>query len=183
YSASAGVQDVMDYHVEKETDFSKRDVFLGVPFNNADNFMVTGEGLGGGFRMYNSKTGHFGPRNFTSEMDIYNIGGEIAAGWTFGAGVDIGVGKNTFTVADWNRASEFNDTANQDLDEPVVFRFNNDLGGQWGVNQDDSPVQATVSGRNFSIPSEQLFEANNGERTGRSSYIGFHTNKEMTASS
>lgn len=180
YSANAGVEDVMDYHVEKETDFNKRDVFLGVPFNNADNFMVTGEGLGGGFRMYNSKTGHFGPRKFTSDMDIFNVGGEIAAGWTFGAGLDIGVGKNTFAVTDWDRPSAFNDPANADLDEPVVFRFNNDLGGQWGINHDDKPVQATVSGRNFSLPSEQLFEANNGERTGRSSYIGFHTNKEMT---
>jgi hypothetical protein len=170
---------VMDYHVEKETTFNKRDVFLGVPFNDADNFMVTGEGIGGGFRMYNKKNGHFGPRAVSSGVDIFNAGGEIALGWTFGSGVDIGKGKQTMKVGDWKKElSDFASPTDATLDEPVFFRFNNDLGGEWGSNQNDNPVQASISSKMPSVQAS-LFENDPGKRSGRSSYIGYNTNADM----
>ncbi|MBT1706370.1 hypothetical protein KK060_24040, partial [Fulvivirgaceae bacterium PWU20] len=188
YSSDAGAvsNSVMDYHVEKETDFNKRDIFLGVPFNDADNFTVTGEGIGGGFRLYNKRSGHFGPRQVKSKTSILNVGAEAGTGWTFGPGVDIGKGEQNMTMEDWKRdLSSFESRTNKDIDEPVFFRFNNDLGGEWGYNHNDKPFQASITSPNFlstkrdpSLPSSS-FSYNNGERSGRSSYIAYNTNEEM----
>ena len=171
---------VMDYHVEQEKNFNPRDNFLGIPFNDADNFMVTGEGIGGGFRMYNKTIGHFGPRAVSSTVDIFNVSGEIGLGWTIGPGADLGKGSSTLSVKDWGlqRLSNFEGLSST-LDEPMFFRFNNDLGGEWGANHDDKPVRARFSGKNPTIPTDLKMANTNNERSGRSSYIGYHLNKEM----
>lgn len=182
YSSGGGVDasSVMDYHVEHEKDFNPRDVFLGVPFNDADNFIVTGEGIGGGFRMYNKKAGHFGPRNMESKVDIYNVAGDIGAGWTFGPGGDLGKGETKLTLTDWSRTlSSFDDPMSTTQDEPVFFRFNNDLGGEWGDVHNDKPFQAALSGKNLSLSQEYFAYNAANKRSGRSSYIGYHTNQEM----
>jgi hypothetical protein len=187
--AAENVNALMDYHVENEKDLNPRDAFLGVPFNDADNFMVTGEGIGGGFRMYNKTAGHFGPRKAGSNVTTYNIGGEIAAGWTFGPGADLGRGSTTLDVSNWSRPTSFEKTDSGE-DEPMFFRFNNDLGGEWGTNHDDSPMQASFSEVTQLgmeplpvLPGAASTLNMNNERSGRSSYIGYHTNKEITSNS
>jgi hypothetical protein len=181
YSAGAGTENaLMDYHVEHEKDFNPRDAFLGVPFNDADNFIVTGEGIGGGFRLHNKSAGQFSPRQVSSKVDIFNVGGDIGAGWTFGPGVDLGKGESTLSVSDWNKnLSSFEHPRTSIKDEPVFFRFNNDLGGEWGDVHSDAPIQASLSGKNPSIRSEYFSYNASGKRSGRSSYIGYHTNGEM----
>jgi len=190
YSSDANSNDdeqgnnMMDYHVEKESSFSKRDAFLGIPFNDADQYMVSGEGIGGGFRMYHKNIGHFGPRSVKSEIEILNVGGEIEAGLDFGGGVDLGSGNQTTELVDWNRhpsGSKFTVVGEEATkDEPVFFRFNNDLGGSWGDNYDETPFQAIPSSGAFSLTESTSFkyESNNGKRSKRSSYIGFNYNKD-----
>ncbi len=179
YSGLATANGVMDYHVEKETDFNKRDVFLGMPFSDPDHFMVTGEGLGGGFKLYSKKVGHFGPRNVKSDIGIFNTGGDISIGWTFGVGVDLGVGKSTLEMGDWNRNLTTFSKPDDLEDEPMFFRFNNDLGGEWGTNHNDRPVNASISGGSASLPAGISQMNKNGERSGRSSYIGYNVNEKM----
>jgi hypothetical protein len=180
YSSEANTSTtLMDYHVEHEKDFNKRDVFLGVPFNDADNFIVTGEGIGGGFRLHNKTAGHFGPRRTESITDIFNVGAEFGAGWTFGPGGDLGKGSHTLTVGDWDRLSTKFTKVDKTTDEPVFFRFNNDMGGEWGTNHDDSPLRANLSGNKFSLPADKSIYNQESGRTARSSYIGYHTNEEM----
>ncbi|MBL7840268.1 MAG: hypothetical protein JNJ75_09030 [Cyclobacteriaceae bacterium] len=184
YSGEAGVDDLMDYHVENEKDFNPRDVFLGIPFNDSDNFMVTGEGIGGGFRMYNKSIGHFGPRQSGSHVDIYNVGGEIGSGWTFGPGADLGKGTTDLNVSDWNRQLTSFNKITDAIDEPLFFRFNNDLGGEWGTNHNDKPFRATIDSNPFNgitpmLPASVASININNERSGRSSYIGYHTNEQM----
>jgi hypothetical protein len=182
YSSEATKADLMDYHVDSERDFNPRETFLGVPFNDADNFVISGEGIGGGFRLYNKTSGHFGPREITSKIDIYNIAVEFGTGWTFGGGMDLGKGESKLSVSDWNRsASLFESRATSQLDEPVFFRFNNDLGGEWGdAHPDDKPFQAGISGGDFTLsPSSSKLNSDDDKRSGRSSYIGYHTNQEM----
>jgi hypothetical protein len=181
YSSEATDDDLMDYHVENENDFDKRDVFLGVPFTDSDNFMVTGEGIGGGFRMHNKTAGHFNPRKMTSTMDIYNVGGEIGLGWTFGPGADVGVGSHSLDVAKWSNLSTFKSLDDPATDEPVFFRFNNDLGGEWGDNHNDAPVRAQLSGENISIPATLQDYSTAAQRSGRSSYVGFNRNKDIAS--
>ncbi|HYF68642.1 MAG TPA: hypothetical protein VD884_10920 [Ohtaekwangia sp.] len=183
YSAQATSDDLMDFHTEKETPYNKRDVFLGVPFNDADNFTVSGEGIGGGFRFYNKRGGHFNHRKIVSTTDIYQVGGEADLGFTLGAGVDVGKGKHTLKQGAWkSEISSFASIDDNSVDEPVFFRFNNDLGGEWGYNHNDKPVQASIqSGLLDMSPSlsSTLFEFNENNRSGRSSYIAYTLNNEM----
>jgi hypothetical protein len=183
YAAEASDDHLMDYHVEQEKDFNKRDVFLGIPFNDADNFIATGEGISGGFRLHNKTAGHFGPRGSKSETDIFNVGGEIGAGWTFGPGADVGKGSHTLTVGNWvdrGSLSSFAKYSDTNEDEAISFRFNNDQGGEWGTNHDDLPFRANVSnGDDVSLPiGKERYNVEN-IRSGRSSYIGHHTNSEI----
>ncbi|WP_254085431.1 hypothetical protein [Dawidia cretensis] len=185
YSREASTVDQMDYHVEQEGDFNKRDVFLGVPFNDADNFIVTGEGIGGGFRLYNQTAGQFAPSYTANRTVIRNAGGEVSAGWNFGPGVDVGTGEHTLEVGEWKRdMSEFQPAAGDRSGEPVFFRFNTDLAGEWGTNHTDLPLSAQLKAGTVTLgprtPRSDFSRYNKESgRTGRSSYIGYHTNSEM----
>ena len=48
-----------DYHVEKSSPYTKRDFHLGIPLSDPDLYSLTGEGLGGSFRYWGTKPGHF----------------------------------------------------------------------------------------------------------------------------
>lgn len=194
YMYSEGASDassMMDYYVEKESTYNKRDRFLGVPFNNADNYTITGEGIGGGFRMYNKKAGHFRPNEKVSETDFFEIGFDIGAGQNFGGGLHAkGVGGHTLTVKKWDISSgeaSFADPTDSTEDEAVHFRFNNDLGGyvEFGSSekeQADITYTSTVAGSkatNVSVSGIGNPTLNNGVRSGRSSYIGYTTNEKI----
>ncbi|MEL6560743.1 MAG: hypothetical protein AAFQ94_21295, partial [Bacteroidota bacterium] len=180
YSADAADENAMDYVVDKETNFSKRDVFLGVPINNADVFATSGEGIGGGFRLYHHTNGVFGPRKMESNMDIINLSPEVQVGPALGGGSDIGVGNQSLKVRDWNRSDQFSSLDLSLTDEPIFFRFNNDLGGTWGSNITDQAQQA--SPRTGSVANLSA-NPGAGERSGRSSYIGYNTNAEIKKTS
>lgn len=184
---------LMDYHIENGSSFNKRDAVLGVPFNDADQFMVTGEGVGGGFRMYHRNLGHFGPQKAESKVDIWQAGGETHFGGVLGWGVDVGVGNKVSKLGDWNKhpeGSAFSKLSdNSTVDEPVFFRFNNDMGGSWGDEVNDSPFRATLdgtilNGNNFSLNESDKFkyQPHSTARSGRSSYIGFTVNKDTYSS-
>lgn len=171
-----------DYYVEKETPFQKRDTHLGVPFNNADNFMVTGEGIGGGFRMYHKKTGEFTPNTVQNTSGVFVAGGEVNAGFAFGAGVDkIGTGKQSLDVSGWRSPLSFSKEGEAQVDEPVFFRFNNDLGGDWN-NSEDSPAHVRLQnavGGGYAPANVDPALLTEEQRSGRSSYIGFNINKSI----
>lgn len=186
--ATADPNAMMDYYTEKLSAYDKQDRYLGMPFSNADNFMVTGEGIGGGFRMYNKNAGHFRPNAKSSNTHIINIGGEIEVGLNIGTGIDAGVGFQNLSVNGWDtslvRVAAFagSDTLS---DEPYFLRFTNDLGGEVEYGN-DSPQRAEPKGggvkgvKSFNPDLSGIAtHMNNGGRSGKSSYIGYHTNKEM----
>lgn len=185
---------MMDYYMEKLTPFDKQDKYIGMPFSNADNYAVTGEGLGGGFRIYNKQAGHFHPNVVSSRIKIYNLGAEFEGGLNTGGGTDIGVGFQSFSSNNWDNATvlakTFVDSASGGLpvDEPNIFRFNNDAGGSVEFGSNNSAQQADLhfvnggaGNKSFTpeIPSSMPTVMNNEARSGRSSYIAYHTNKEM----
>jgi hypothetical protein len=186
YSANAPTYGIMDYHIDRENPYDKQDLFLGTPFNDADNFSITGEGIGGSFRLYNTNLGHFAQRQVSSNMTFYNTSVEFEVGQNFGAGGDIGIGFYKMDANDWDRnLSTFNDPNSTSIDEPVLFRFGNDPGGSWGDNVSDRPERFGMqkSGGNATLQAPASFpfnQAANG-RSKRSSYIGYHTNAEMLA--
>lgn len=83
---------LQDYQIEKETTFDKQDKYLGVPFNNADIFSATGNGVVGGFKLIHDKIGQYYPNKSISKKSIRQLGVELGIGLTFQIGFDIGVG-------------------------------------------------------------------------------------------
>lgn len=180
---------MMDYYVEKEVPYTMRDRFLAIPFSNADNFVLSGEGLGGGFRLYNAKPGHFRPNAKTSSISIKQVGAEGSIGVTNGVGADYGTGSQNLSVKEWisnNGQSlyKFASTATmsygEGIDEPYFFRFNNDMGGSVTFEQTTyGHADQARSGINVAYEINPV--ANVGHRSKRSSYIAYHTNQEIAA--
>ncbi|KOY84404.1 hypothetical protein AD998_21300 [bacterium 336/3] len=192
YAGNATNYSISDYYVEKDNPYEKQDVFLGIPFNNADNFMVTGEGVAGGFRMHHKQIGEFGPNEETSNIIISNIGVEVGVGGNIGGGLDLGLGYQKMEEEAWgNRNYKFSTLDDREtIDEPVFFKFTNDLAGEWDLDGNDDPINVgyTGSGNNYnpSLPFAGKIEmrerGNTAKRNSRSTYISFGINKEMLAS-
>jgi hypothetical protein len=165
-----------DYFVEKDQPFSKRNYYLGIPFNNADIFNVSGEGIGGGFQFYPNTVGQFYPNKVTSLTDIFQIGFQFNVGDNVGAGVNFGVGVEANKVKEWITGGNFSSDG--------IFRFNNDLGGEAEYATSGSSINAIdVASLNYNKLSppgtKQVSVSSNGQynlnETGRSSFIDYHT--------
>jgi hypothetical protein len=199
--AYADPQSMMDYYTEKDSPFNKRDRYMGIPFSNADQYSITGEGLAGGFRLHSRNVGLFRPNGMTSKTQIYQAAIEFNVGLTIGAGTDVGVGLQTLEMIGdrWGNggsASAFQDYRfkNKDAeDESFFFRFSNDLGGNVSYGNNDL-VTALVSGRDPVLNISQATGINNQynkltsyidntmnyvSRSGRSSYIGYTTHGDL----
>lgn len=184
HSGDAGENDMMDYYVEKQTPFNKRDEFLGIPFSNADYFNVSGEGIGGGFRLYNKRPGQFKPNKIHSTTNILNFAAQVHVGGNLGIGADISGGKHWLDIEGWADGNNLWQFAKEgEGDEPYFFRMNNDLGGYVSYSGNDNAFHASFPGDLSSIllggkpeiPTTQAGTMNGGERSGRSSYISYNT--------
>lgn len=186
---------VMDYFTEKETPFTKKDRYLGIPFSNADVFSLTGEGLNGGFRLHNKRTGMFRPNSKHSEIGIYDVGFELGVGTAVGFGANISAGRQTLDVRQWGSSSDRKFASHKDIftssgghvlispgydGEPYFFRFNNDMGGRIEFSSSDEPYRALIVGKQPVVEQASVDTViNNGQRSGRSSYIAYNTNEEV----
>lgn len=190
----SSTESIMDYTVDRPSPYNKRDKYLPVPFSTPDAFFVSGEGLGGSFRMYNDKIGIFSPNYTRSEMstDIFGLDLHPVV-------LDVGVGgegltegwqrmtvKSSWTEGNGNtdnyRFERYDSTGN-DVAEPLFFRFNNDLGGKL-VYGDDAPIETNITGKKPFLPGSLelqrgMFVPHTLRKSARASYIGFHTNKEI----
>ncbi len=193
-SEPASNNSVQDYYTEKDTPFNKRDVFLGIGMNNADNFSVTGEGLNGGFRLYHKQIGQFYPNIVKSSTGRTIVGLDLHIGPTVGVGItDIGSGATEMYQGPWKK--NLTTFSSPSEDEGVFFRFNNDMGGTLSyanVNDQtlkyaDEPIAARVisfgnwgnkSGSVY-LPKSPALPAPLRERNSRSSYIGYTLNETM----
>ncbi|MBS1636297.1 MAG: hypothetical protein JST26_10295 [Bacteroidetes bacterium] len=213
YSADAyqDLEGMMDYYTEKDAGFNKRDQYLPIPFSNADQYSVTGEGLSGGFRMHQRKVGRFRPNRAVSKTQIFQVGADFNFTAAppilyFGAGASVGVGLQTLTMSgdDWGNSNQntFNTYKfDTNSDEPYFFRYDGDMGGElmytttgngeYSLNtakvsasgglgtKTAYPDLQTSSQNNSLVSSIDLGSGNTVNRSGRSSFIGYHTNDEM----
>ncbi len=185
----------LDYFVEKESLFNLRDKYLSLPFSNPDQFIVSAEGLGGGFRAFNTGVGVFRPKTVESSVDVLQVGAEFGFGATISAGADFGVGYEDQRSGRWaefdtkNSAYEFaSDVVLEQCSrnpEPLFFRFNNDLGGRIEFSADDSPIQmrhpSDLVNDEPRLPDNLWPVMNQGQRSTRSSNIRMTTNEEIIA--
>lgn len=176
--SNSGQNQRNDYYVEKSTPYSKRDVFLGVPFNNADQFMINGEGVGGGFRYYQRKLGHFLPAKTRNVAVKKNMGIDVNVGVTVGVGVTIGLGDEKSEMTDWRkRSSAVNGLAF--AQEDGLFRFNGDKGGSVEYTSTSNNHNTLLS--NAYITSDKAVQSPtdlgtnlDASKLSNSSYINYH---------
>lgn len=193
HSAKAGDEDMMDYYVEKPAPFNKRDAFMSIPFSNADYFNISGEGIGGGFRLWNKRPGQFHPNKISSSTTMFNAEADIHVGTNLGLGVSIGAGKSWFDVNPWKAEVIYGDpntltfASEEETDEPYFFRMNNDLGGYVTYASNDDAFRP-VSGNVPAVHEYDALKMNafgvqpeliTRQRSGRSSYIAYSTVGEM----
>ncbi|MBI4648353.1 MAG: hypothetical protein HY738_17655 [Bacteroidia bacterium] len=168
YSSNAS-GDVMDYHFEKATNFNKRDVFIGLPASDNDQYIVTGESLSGGFRLHHATSEYFRPNTTYSNTFLYAQGIGVDLGFCFGGGANSTIGYNLLWMKGMSAyQSSFSNPDDTKIDEPVFFRFNNDRGGtlEYGNENILEPTGGSVN-------------LAGDYRSGRSSYIGYNLNKNM----
>lgn len=184
--ASGGGEAMMDYHLEKQSPYGQRDHFLALPFSDADQFSVSGEGMGGGFRLHNRQPGQFWPNHATSTMNIIEVSGQVHEGFfgiaaVLGAGATFGLGRQQLSVSGWIDGNN-NMFADPDArDENVFFRMNNDRGGYVTYDDDDAAVQAGItSGAAFGLADHTpnmgaagVGTLNGGVRSGRALHVAY----------
>ncbi|MBN4081585.1 hypothetical protein JYU23_00485 [bacterium AH-315-C07] len=194
YSGSADEEDIMDYYSEKDMPFTKRNRYLAIPFSNADEFSVTGEGVGGGFRLFSKRAGHFRPNKISQENVTFDEGLEVAIGLDIGLGIDLGLGLSKTTVDGyWKSETEkgnYKHITPEAEDEAYFFRFHNDLAGDIRFTENDNEEQAVIQGHLLTpylssykpslTPTGISHVANSNKRVMRSNYIAYHTNLEMS---
>lgn len=171
-----------DYYIEKGSPYKKRDLFVGIPFNNADNFVAAGEGISGGFRYFTENAGHFYPDHQNIETFLPSLGltAEIVGSWGFG--MQFGVGLNKSIVKDWG---ERGSSTNYQFNNKGMFRFANDMGGN--VSYGDSKVISTARvsvldgpGNISGINLNGKYAVLSGQtKPTSSSYIGVHTAQDV----
>ncbi|MES2286130.1 MAG: hypothetical protein V4547_10610 [Bacteroidota bacterium] len=193
-------ESIMDYYVEKESSYNKRDRYMSIPFSNADVYSVTGEGVGGGFRLYNKQVGNFFPNEVSSYTPIVQMGTSAHIGLDLGMGFNTGIGFQRLQVKrDWDNNGNTNNYIFSDqANEGSFFRFNNDKGGALTYTTSTEAASAGldqvsdvpgIKSAKVNVPSTDIYQSlsdtvdNGSKRSGRSSYIAYHTNNEMIKTS
>ncbi len=166
----------MDYGVERPSGYNRFDKVLPVPYSSTDSYSLSGEGLGGGFRMYNKKMGHYTPSPSESHTTFFSGGVDLDVGLASGAGADGSVGDQVLRISHWDGTTNldnFSDATNPSEDEASFFRFTNDLGGSVIYGENTNWNQASSG-----FPSNSQISIGD-ERSARSSYIGYSTNEKI----
>ncbi|MDP2684161.1 MAG: hypothetical protein Q8P20_03825 [bacterium] len=170
-----------DYFTEKNQAFDKRDYFLGIPFSSPDSFMLTGEGLSGGFRAYRKSIGHFIPQKVEgneSKIKTFGLGVELMVGTNIGVGVNLAFGRSVSELKDWRQNGNTDNDANSFNEDDYTYRFMGDTGGsvEFGGNEttsailDVNPNFPGIKGASINVPEEEMKDLNT-EKSTSSSYI------------
>ncbi|MFT5821468.1 MAG: hypothetical protein ACI8ZM_002721 [Crocinitomix sp.] len=192
-NAYSNDNNLMDYYTEKQHNYENNDVFLGIPHALTDQYLVSGEGISGAFRMHHKAIGQYRPNQIKSEIEIGNLGFEFAGGANNDLGGNAGVGYHVYKQQGW----ELHD--GEELfsgNEEGVFRFASDLGGHVEFDNDEIKESAELY-KNSGVPGFKKFTAdvagidqrvNSNSSTGSydigaSSYIGHNTFEEKNLTS
>ncbi|MEZ4725389.1 MAG: hypothetical protein R2863_12110 [Candidatus Kapaibacterium sp.] len=161
--------DMMDYYLEMNTTYDKRDNTLPIPFSNADNFYVTGQGINGSFRFWNSGIGIFRPESVSNEIEVDEIGMALGAGFVpdpeVNVGMDYGFGGqsksvNKSHISTIEKTFKFDNSSGDNKNIKSSFAsFNNDLGG--GINPYySSNIENHHKVETFGLSDNLIFDAN-----------------------
>lgn len=143
-----------DYITEKGQAFDRRDYFIGIPFSTPDNYMLTGEGLMGGFRPYRKSVGHYFPEEIDGDQNkrrTYGIGVETMIGTNVGVGVNMAFGNTKSKIGDWSKQGNTNED-NFLFNAPAqdhMYRFYGDMGGKMEYGNNELAKASLTASPNF----------------------------------
>ncbi len=133
-SSAENKEVVMDYFTEREKSFSKDDKFLPFPIANSDNYIVSGLGPAGTFKLYHKTPGHFRPNYISSAAtftnESFDLAGSEQPAIAIGAGFSPSV-KN-YSVQGWHIADDLRNYRylNPARNNSAYFRYVNDPGSE-----------------------------------------------------
>lgn len=154
----------MDYYMELDKTFEKRERYLGYPIPNNDMFSQSGEAMGGAFRARRSEFGNYRPNYSESKDWGVNAGYDfnfpisippVFINGVFTNGIQVGGSYHVVREKDWreNRRgdyqAEFEFKPSSDdpngVDENVFFRYSGDKGGFHDLSLNDDPYKANLA--------------------------------------
>ena len=169
-----------DYFVEKGNPYSRRDVFLGIPFNNADVFSVVGEGLSGGFRFIPKKVRNYYPDFVSNQILEGALGFDLHLGTGVGFGISIGLGMQKSLVKNWDAKGNTEDYQNFSTTENGIFRFANDMAGKVEYGDNNIPYTNTSLFGGPWVDENIVKTGINNDRLSNSSYIDYHSYNDIS---
>lgn len=179
-------EDVMDYHTDNATTYNKRDKHLPQSYNDIDQFVATGEGIMGSMQLHADHPTTNRPAATLGSTDMNQIGIEVNLGVSLGMSFDTYVvGSQELIQGSWSSGYASNSPRS---DEPLFFRMAGDKGGYMLNGNGTAPEQAAVilegetpgyrTGR-YEVPMSSQVMSMGGERSGRSSHIGYTTYADL----
>jgi len=190
---------IMDYYTEKETAFDTRDNYLPIPFNNADNFIVSVQGLSGGFRAWQRKFGTYRPNYIHSETNNnkWGLSGKFGKSKqlnpVLGGGAEYGGGGAEAYTESWLKDEKYKFIpfeSNSKLPS-VFFRFHNDLGNNQSyfsnksIDDEHTATSMQLDSENILNGGTNNFKNNLSDRDEyieQSSFIDFNRYKDNRGS-
>ncbi|MEM7161706.1 MAG: hypothetical protein AAF487_04625 [Bacteroidota bacterium] len=185
YSADAQQNDYakMDYNLERPSGYDKHDKVLPIPYASKDNFGMTGEGIGGGFKLFSSQVGHFRPAKTESVIENVGVGLSADVGGASGGGPTLNFGESKTKVEAWGTPHPFSQKLGM-TDNGMFLRFSNDKGGELTYGEEASIFEeesATLTQFNGVYTGNISDELSNKESKRRSSMVGYNLNKDILA--
>lgn len=179
-----------DYYCEREGPYNNRDKYLSIPFSNFDQFNVSGEGIGGGFRAFQKNNGNFYPTNTKSSMGIYQAGVEFHfGGAVLGIGSDFGVGSQSSEIHKWKNENSLQFGTSSKLMKSYFFRFANDLGSTLFYSRNLNPEKSKLNvvspsigyqkRGSYVVPNSILEPENLNNSINRAGYISGNTYEDV----
>lgn len=183
YKGNNNSQSKLDYKVEKEATFSIRDKYIGIPVAGYDSYILHGEGLQGGFRLFSQKPLYFRPPAMESNAKTIqtDLTGTIAPGG-FGLGIDAGYGNHMTKLTpmiDDPYGKDYNYNLNS---ENMFFKFNNECSDELSYLSINDKGKLSVLSDNkedlqipkYSTQSPFVKTSLSDRRINRSNYIGYN---------
>jgi hypothetical protein len=169
-----------DYFVERGHSYSRRDLFLSIPFNNADVFSVVGEGMSGGFRFFPNQVRNYYPDFVSNTIPQVSLGLDGHIGTAVGFGIAIGLGVQNASVKNWDATGNSGAYQSPSNSNAGVFRFNNDMGGKVEYGNSRIPSTSTSLFGGPQIDEASVTKEVNPTGFSNSSFIAYHTASDFT---
>ncbi len=167
-------QSILDFNREKDRIVNENTKALAPTNYTYDNYVVTGQGLQGGFRPYRSQVGHIYNNYVASEGFGGSLGAELGFGLIFHGGLDIEVNPSSSSSGRWedskNQALESfiydSENPSQKADyEPYYYKMSGDLSADGEYEQSYNnfygikPLKIGIGGSRFRRKTRTYYQA------------------------